>query len=131
MDPKPSLALGSVEAVSQELDVPNMVHLCLFPVDLQEQLLFQELSDAGEGAFRSPPAPAQYEHVVCIAHKSMATPLKLLVIFIEHDVSQKRTEWSSLGYSLWAFLEHSIHHYPCSQEFVDERDNPSVLYRLR
>jgi len=93
----------------QELDVPDLVHLCLLPVDLQEQLLFQELGDAGKSAFCGPPASAKHEHVVHVAHKSMATPLNT---FVDHNVSQERTEWSSLWYSLWAFLEHSIHHYP-------------------
>ncbi len=73
-------------------------------------------------------ALTQNNHIICIAHKLVPSGLKFPIQFIEHDVTQQRTQWPSLWYTLLAGFKLMLNYNSCIQVLMDERNNPPVLY---
>ena len=113
MDAKPSnAAMGGIERVSKELDVPHTARNGLFAVDFEVEFLLYEVRDTFLDAFGSPWSFAEDYAVICIAHKRMSAFLQFLVKFIENDIAKKRTKRTALRSTDIALLHDTINHYP-------------------
>ena len=128
MDAEPSnTAMGGIERVSKELDVPHTACNCLFTIDFEVEFLLYEVSDALFDAFGSSRSPAEDYAIVSISHKWMSALLQLLVKFIENDIAKKRTERTALGRTDIALMHDAIDHDSSFQILVYQRDYSTVL----
>ena len=128
MDAEPSnTAMGGIERVSKELDVPHTACNCLFTIDFEVEFLLYEVSDALFDAFRCSWSLAEDYAIVGIAHKRMSALLQLLVKFIENDIAKKWTERATLWRTDIALLHDTINHYARFQILMYQRYYPAVL----
>ena len=114
MDAKPSnAAMGGIERVSKELDIPHTARNCLFAIDFKVKFLLYEVSDALLDAFCRSWSLAEDYAVVCIAHKRMFAFLQFLVKFVKNDVTEKWAERSTLWCTYVALMHNTINHDSC------------------
>ena len=130
MDAEPSnTAMGGIERVSKELDVPHAACNCLFTVDFEVEFLLYEVSNALFDAFGSSRSFAEDYTIVCVSHERMSAFLQLLVKFIENDVTEERTERATLWRTDIALLHDTINHYARFQILMYQRYYSAILDR--
>ena len=113
MDAEPSnTAMGGIERVSKELDVPHTACNCLFAVDFKVEFLLYEVSDALFDALGRSRSFAEDYAIIGIAHKRMSAFLQLLVKFVKNDITEERTKWTALRCTDIVLLNYTIYHYP-------------------
>ena len=128
MDAKPSnAAMGGIERVSKEFDIPHTACNCLFAVDFEVEFLLYEVRDTLLDAFGSPWSFAENYAIVGVTYKRVSAFLQLLVKFIENDVTEERTEWTALRCTYIALLYYTIDHYSRFEILMYQRYYSSIL----
>ena len=128
MDAKPSnTATSCIERVSEELDVHHTTCNGLFAVDFEVEFLLYEVRDTLLDALCCSWGLAEDYAVICIAHKRMSAFLQLLVKFIENDVTEERTERSTLWCTYVALMHNTINHDSRFQILMYQRYYSAIL----
>ena len=128
MDAKPSnAAMGGIERVSKELDIPHTACNSLFAIDSKVEFLLYEVSNALLDALGRSRSFAEDYTIISIAHERMSAFLQLLVKFIENDVTEERTERATLWRTDIVLLHDTINHYPRFQILMYQRYYSAVL----
>ena len=128
MDAKPSnAAMGGIERVSKELDVPHTACYGLFAIDFEVEFLLYEVRDTFLDAFGSPWSFAEDYAVICIAHKRMSAFLQLLVKLVENNVTKERAERTALRCTYIALMHNTINHDSRFQILMYQRYYSAVL----
>ena len=112
MDAKPSnAAMGGIERVSKELDIPHTACNSLFAIDSKVEFLLYEVSNALLDAFCRSWSLAEDYAIVGVTYKRVSSFLQLLVKLVENNVTKEWAERTALRCADIAILHDTIDHY--------------------
>src|SRR5690606_26976626 len=84
-----------------------------------------------QGAWGASLAFTKDDHVISVTCKAMSTLFEFLIQFVEHDIAQNRIERTHLRHAHLRLFKPMVRNYTGIEVFMNERNNPSILYRSR
>jgi len=111
----PSVPLWK-EAVAEERSLAHHGHRRFLLIHAQFELLLDERPNAGHYPFACFPGLHEDVAVIRVAGEAVATRFQFLVKIVQHQVRQKRTQWSALWRAFAAVVDHAVVHHARRQE---------------